>query len=67
MISESYFLKTIRSLDINKAHVHYEISIRILKICNDAVVEPTKIIFVRSVNHAVFPNQWKKANVIPIH
>ena len=38
-----------------------------MKICDDAIVEPLKMLFVNSVNQAVFPSQWKKANVIPLH
>ena len=38
-----------------------------LKICDDAIVEPLKILSVNSVNQAVFPSRWKKANVIPVH
>ena len=66
-ISRSDILKTISSLDINKAHGHDDISIRMLKICDDAIVEPLKILFVNSVNQAVFPSRWKKANVIHVH
>ena len=66
-ISGSNILKTIRSLDIDKAHGHDDISIRMLNICDSAIVEPLKILFVNSVNQAVFPSRWKKANVIPFH
>ena len=66
-ISGSDILKTIRSLDINKTHCHDDISIRMLKICDDALVEPLKILFVNSANQALFPSRWKKANVIPVH
>ena len=66
-ISGSYILKTIRSLDINKAHGHDDISVRMMKICDDAIVERLKMLFVNSVNQTVFPSRWKKANVIPVH
>ena len=66
-ISGSDILKSIRSLNIKKAHGHDDISIRMLKICDDAIVEPLKILSVNSVNQAVFPSRWKKANVIPVH
>ena len=66
-ISGSYILKTIRSLDINKAHGHDDISVRMLKICDDTIVEPLKMLFVNSVNQAVFPSRWKKVNMIPVH
>ena len=56
-ISRSDTLKTIRSLDINKAHGHVDISIRMLKICNDVLVEPLKMLFVNSINQAVSPSR----------
>ena len=59
-------LWTIISLDIKKAHGHDDISIQMLKIWDDAIVEPLKILSVNSVNQAVFPSRWKKANVIPV-
>ena len=65
-ISGIDILKTIRSLDINKAHCHDDISVRMMKICNDAIVDPLKILFVNLVNQAVFPSRWKKANVSPV-
>ena len=66
-ICGSGILKTIRSLDINKAHGHDDILVRMMKISNDAIVEPLKMLFVNSVNQVVFPSRWKKANVIPVH
>ena len=66
-ISESDILKTIRSLDINKAHSHDDISVRMLKIYDDAIVESLKMLFVNSVNQTVFASWWKKANVITVH
>ena len=65
-ISGSDILKTIRSLDINKTHDHDDISVSMMKICDDAIAEPLKMLFVNSVNQAVFPSRWKKANVIPV-
>ena len=66
-ISRSDIMETIRYLDISKAHGHSDISIRMLKICNDAIFEPLKMLFVNSVNQAVFASWWKKTNVIPVH
>ena len=59
-------LWTIIYFDINKAHGHDDISIQMLKIWDDAIVEPLKILSVNSVNQAVFSSRWKKANVIPV-
>ena len=38
-----------------------------LKTCDDAIVEPSKMLFGNSVNQAVFPSRWKKANVVHVH
>ena len=40
---------------MNKAHGHDDISVRMLKICDDANVESFKILFVSSANRAMFP------------
>ena len=66
-ISGSDILKTIRSLDVNKAHGLNDISVRMMKICDASIVEPLKILFVNSVNRVVFPSRWKKATVAPVH
>ena len=38
-------LKIIKSLNINKAHGHDDISIRLLQICGAEVVKPLSLIF----------------------
>ena len=38
-----------------------------VKICDEAIAEPLKMLFVNSVNQAVFPTRWKKTNVIPVY
>ena len=57
----------IRSLDVNKAHGPDNISIRMSKICDSAVVEPLTIIFNSCINQSMFPDIWKKSNACPIH
>ena len=54
-------------LDINKGHGHDDISIRMVKIYDEAIAEPLKMLFVNSVNQALFPTRWKKTNVIPVY
>ena len=53
----------IRSLDVIKVHDHDNISIRILKICDNAIVEPLTIIFDSCINHSMYPDIWKKSNI----
>ena len=57
----------INNLDPNKAHGHDEISIRMLKICGDSICRPLSIIFKTCLRMGIFPLEWKKANIVPIH
>ena len=56
----------IRLLDINKAHGN-DISVRMLKIWDSAIVEPLTIIFNSFTDQSTFPDIWKKSNICPIH
>ena len=56
----------IRSLDVSKVHSHDNVSIRMLKICDSAIVEPLTIIFESCINQSLFPDIWKKSNICPI-
>ena len=38
-----------------------------IKICNESITVPLKIIFDESLKNGVFPEIWKRANVVPIH
>ena len=60
-------IKIIRSLNICKAHRHDDISIRMLKLCDLAIVKPLSIIFSNCVKQSTFPDIWKKLNICPIH
>ena len=55
--------KTISSLDRSKAHDHDMMSIRILKIRGDSIYRSLGLIFRTCLEHRVFPQNWKKANV----
>ena len=49
----------IMTLDINKAHGHNEVSIRMLKLCDRSIIKPLAIIF-KNCKLTTFPNLWKK-------
>ena len=57
----------IRSLDPNKAHGYDLISIPMLKICDKSICKPLELIFQSCIKHGKFPNEWKMANVVPVH
>ena len=35
--------------------------------CDESLVRPLSVIFRSSLNSCIYPNTWKKVNVIPIH
>ena len=60
-------LQIITNLDSNKAHGHDEITIRMLKICGSSVCRPSQIIYKSCLARGKFSQEWKKANVAPVH
>ena len=66
-ISEEKILNIIRALNINKAHGWDELSVRMIKLSDAALILPLKIIFTNCLRHGLFPEVWKRANVVPVH
>ena len=66
-IEDEDIYKIIKTLDINKAHGHDEVSIRMLKLCDKSKVKQLFIIFNNCKLKNTSPNLWKKSNVVPIH
>ena len=65
--NEGDILKIVQNLNPNKAHGHDKISIRMLLLCSTSVIKPLSIIFRNCISTGIFPNTWKKANIIPIY
>ena len=59
-------LKIIGSLNANKAHGHDGISVRIIKICDESLVHPLLLNFRGYVDTGVYPDTWKKSNIVPL-
>ena len=57
----------IQNLNINKAHGYDGITVRMIKICGESICKPLELIFRTCIDEGIFPNQWKKANGVPIH
>ena len=66
-ISDENILKIIRSLNPNKAHGWDDSSIRMIKLCDDALLLPLKLIFQSCLSQGIYPEMWKNANVVPVH
>ena len=60
-------MSIIRSLNSNKAHGWDDISIRMVKMCDESIAYPLKIIFETALKFGIYPDKWKKANVVPVH
>ena len=65
--SHNKIAKVIQNLDPNKAHCHDNRSIRMLKVCGHSIYKPLEIIFNQCLETGVFPSEWKKGNIVPIH
>jgi len=65
--SQNSIIEHIKKLNVNKAHGHDEISIRLIKMCNNAIAKPLFIIYKNCISKSYFPKKWKKANVVPVH
>ena len=57
----------IRSLDPNKAHGYDMTSICMSKICDKSICKSLELIFQTCIKRRKFPNEWKMANVVPVH
>ena len=53
----------IRTLNVNNAHGHDDISIRMIKTCDESVAIPLSKTFRNYLNSCIYPSTWKKANV----
>ena len=38
-----------------------------IKICDQAIVEPLSIFYKNRIDTGIFPDLWKKSNIVPVH
>ena len=65
--NEEELLQIIRALNINKAHDHDDISIRMIKICDRSLLKLLIVLLRNSIKSSGYPVIWKKSNIIPVH
>ena len=53
--------------DSNRAQGDGMISVRMLKLCDNSICKLVCITFKSCLTQGIFPSEWKKANVAPIH
>ena len=56
--NEGEILKIIRALNINKAHGHDDISIRMIKICDKSLLKSLTILFKNSTSSCCYSDIW---------
>ena len=57
----------LKNLDPEKADGWDSISVRITQLCGKAIVEHLRILFLSFLEEGIYPDDWKKNNVVPIH
>ena len=62
VFSNDNILSMIHAMNPNKSHGFDNISIRMIQLCGDTVITPLSII-----PNCICPDDWKRANVTPIH
>ena len=67
MLVNSDIRKIIKFLDDNKAHEHDGISVRMIKMCDESMVQPVSLIFRGCIDTGVYPDTWKKSSTVPVH
>ena len=67
VITNEQITNLLTSLKVNKAHGPDDISVHMIKLCGDSLVFPLKLIFNNILSTGIFPKQWKRANVTPVH
>ena len=66
-MSHDKIAKVILNLDLNKAHSYNNISIVMMKVCGPSIYKPLEKILNQCLETGVFPSEWKKHNIVPIH
>ena len=60
-------LTIIQNLNLDKAHGHDKISIQMLRICRNSLCRPLELKFHDCLAKGIFPSDWKKVNIVPVH
>ena len=60
-------INVIKALDPCKAYGYDDMSLKMLKICDSAIVKPLTILFKNCISEGIFSDNWKKSNICPIH
>ena len=57
----------LKVLKTNKAHGPDDISVSMIQLCGKELCKPLQLVFQNILRTSIFPDQWKEANVTPVH
>ena len=60
-------LSIIHAFDVSKAHGWDNVSVRMVKICDECLIKPLFNIFQFSLETGKFPSNWKRRDKVPVH
>ena len=66
-VTDDDILKIIAKLDPKKPHSPDKISIRMIKICSTSICKPLRLTFNHYLYNGIYPCEWTKADLVPIH
>ena len=66
-INENDIFLIIKNLNADKAHGWDNIYIRMIQLCGKKIVLPLQLLFKSMLEEDIFPEDWKKSNVVPAH
>ena len=60
-------LSIIRAFDVSKVHGWNDVSVRMVKICDEFLIKPLFNIYQFSLEAGNFPSNWKGGNIVRVH
>ena len=60
-------ISIIRAFDVSKVHGWDDVSLRVVKICDESLVKPLFNIFQFSLETGNFPSNWMRGNIVSVH
>ena len=66
-ITEEDILSVIKSLESNKSYEWNNILTKMITMWGESLTSPLKMIFDLVLRDGVFPDGWKKCNIVPVY
>ena len=66
-LKNSDIINLMKALDPCNSHLYDDISINMLKMYDTPIVKPLESLFKNCIRQGIFPDNWKKSNICPIH